>query len=120
MVALLARFWYALPIAGLLVAVWFLREDNRVQAADLKAATEHVATLETANKGLSQAIDAVKAQRVDNDAIATAVAAKIANNSVREVNTRTIIEKAAANDPHVASWADTPVPDSVRQALRAP
>jgi len=118
--SLLARFWYAVPIAGLAVAVWFLHEDNAVKAAKLEAAAQQVKTVTAANAGLLAAIDAAKAQRVDNDAIAAAVAAKVGGNTTRETNTRTIIEKAVANDPKVADWASSPLPSSVREALRTP
>lgn len=118
--SLLARFWYAIPIVGLTVAVWFLHEDNAVKAADLKAAQTQVQTVTAANAGLSSAIEAVKAQRVDNDAIAAAVAAKVGSNTVHETVTNNTIEKAVANDPKVADWASSPLPDSVRAALRTP
>jgi hypothetical protein len=118
--SLLARFWYVVPIVALTGAVWWLHEDNAVKAANLKAAALQVQTVTTANAGLAVAINAVKAQRIDNDAIATAVASKIGTNTVRETVTNNTIEKAVANDPKVAEWASTPVPIGVRQALSAP
>lgn len=116
--SLLRRFWPAIPIVALAVALWFAREDAHVARSDLKAANEHVQTVETANASLKTAIDAVKAQRVDNDAIAAAVALKLGDNATREIQTRTIIEKAVHDDPKVRDWADSPLPDSVRAALQ--
>jgi hypothetical protein len=116
---LLRRFWPAIPIVGLAVALWFSREDAKTAKANEAAAVEHVATVEGANKQLAGALDAIKQQRVDNDAIAAAVAARLGANTIRETNTKTIIEKAVSNDPKVRDWAGAPIPDSVREALRA-
>jgi len=118
--AILKRIW-PFVLGGLaLAAIGFLYMDNKATHADLKTANEHVATVTAANAGLAKAIDDVKVQRVDNDAIATAVAGKLAGNVTRETNTRTIIERAVASDPQVRAWAQEPVPGTVRAALRAP
>ncbi len=117
-ISLARRFWPAIPIVGLAVALWFSREDAKTARADTEAAKQHVQTVETANASLRSAIDGLKQQRVDNDAIAAAVAAKLGSNATREVQTRTIIEKAVQNDPKVRDWADSPLPDSVRAALQ--
>jgi hypothetical protein len=116
---LLRRFWPAIPIVGLAVALWFSREDAKAAKANEAAAVEHVATVEKANEQLAGALDTIKQQRVDNDAIAAAVAARLGANTIRETNTKTIIEKAVSNDPKVRDWAGAPIPDSVREALRA-
>lgn len=117
--ALVKRFWYVIPLVGLLITVLVMRNDLTDKTAKLDAANVRVTDVTAANKGLSTALDKVNAARVDNDAIATAVAAKLGTNTVRETNTRTIIEKAAANDPAVRNLVDTPLPDSVRAGLRA-
>lgn len=117
--SLLRKFWPALPIAALAVYVAILTLENRTKAADLKVAEAKAAVLQSANDSTAKALAAVTAQRVDNDAIATAVAAKLGTNTTHETTIRTTIEKAVANDPKVAAWADTPVPDSVRAALRS-
>jgi hypothetical protein len=117
---ILKRFWFVLPLVGLLITVLLQRNHITAQAGDLKAAQVHVTDLTNANKGYVDALATIKQQRVDNDAIATAVAARLSGNTVRETNTRTIIEKAAANDPAVRDWGSTPVPSGVRGALRTP
>lgn len=116
--ALLKRFWYVIPLVGLLITVLVMRNDLTDKTAKLDAANTRVTDVTAANKGLSTALDQVKAARVDNDAIANAVAAKIGTNTVRETVTHTTIEKAAANDPAVKAVVDTPLPQSVRDALR--
>lgn len=116
---LVKKFWWAVPLAGLAIALFFVREDLKSKSAQLDTAKTRVTDLTNANASQAKSLAAVQAQRVDNDAIATAVAAKVGTNTVHETQTRTIIEKAAQNDPVVRNLLDTPLPDSVRQALRA-
>lgn len=116
---LLRKFWYVIPLVGLLITVLVMRNDLTDKTAKLDAANTRVTDVTEANKGFKEALDKVNAARVDNDAIANAVAAKIGTNTVRETVTHTTIEKAAANDPAVRTLVDTPLPDSVRNALRA-
>lgn len=118
--ALIKKFWpFAVGVLAL-AAIGYLYLDGRALRADLKTATEHAKTVDAANAGLAKALDVVKAQRVDNDAIAATVAAKLASNSTHETSTRTIIEKAIASDPQTKSWADTALPVGLRDALRGP
>jgi hypothetical protein len=116
---LLGRYWYIPALAAAIFAILWLRNDNLAKSGDLKAANTQVADLTRANKAAQQALDKVTAIRIDNDAIAAAVAAKIGTNTTREVRTNTVIEKAAANDPQVRAVTDIPLPDSLRAALRA-
>lgn len=117
--ALVRKFWPAIPIVGLAVALWFSNERNHTLASDARAANEHAKTVDAANAGLSAALKAEQAKRVDNDAIAAAVADKLAGNKTREIHTQTVIERAVQSDPKVRDWADSPLPDSVRQAIRS-
>lgn len=85
-----------------------------------------------ADTALAEA-DSLRAVNAQNaDTIERQVAAVNANASImadqqadvaairdRRDVTRTIIQKAA-NDPVVKTWVETPVPDSVRDALRRP
>lgn len=117
--ALVKRFWpFALGL-GALIAVGALYLDNKAAHADLKVAQQRVSDVIAANKSLNTALTAVSAQRVDNDAIAAAIAGKLGAIKTRETQTQTIIERAIASDPKTAAWASVAVPDSVRSALRA-
>lgn len=117
--AYILRFWYIPALLAAAFTILWLRNDNLEKSGDLKAANVQVADLMRANKAAQVALDKVTAIRIDNDAIATAVASKIGSNTVREVHTNTVIEKAAHDDPQVRALVDTPLPDSLRQALRA-
>jgi len=115
--AAIRKYWAAIPILGLAAFAIYQHVEGVKQAADLKVALANATTLTATNKSQAAALDAVKAQRIDNDAIATAVAAKLTGNTTKETVIKTTIQKAIANDPKVAAWADAPVPDSVRAAL---
>lgn len=115
----LLKYWWVTAIGGLLITVLWQRNDLTAKNAAIHAAAVRITDLDNANKSQKAALDKIGAAKVDNDAIAAAVAAKLQGNTVRETNTRTIIEKAAANDPAIKSWYDTPVPGGVRDALRA-
>ena len=108
-----------LAIVALIFVVLFQRNTITDRNAKVAAAAVRVADVTDANKSLAKALDATKQARIDNDAIAEAVAARIGGTQTRLVETRTIIEKAKANEPAVRAWGAVPVPVSVRQALRA-
>lgn len=115
---ILRKFWPLLVIVPLAFVVLFQRNTITGRTAERDAAVARVADVTTANKGLSDTIASMAAARVDNDAIAEAVAKRIGNTNTRLVETRTIIEKATRNDPAVRTWGAVPVPSSVREALR--
>jgi hypothetical protein len=115
----LLKFWWVPLCAALVVTVLLQRNDITSKKAAIDAAATRITDLDNANRNQKAALDKVTAARIDNDAIAVAVAAKLQGNTVRETNTRTIIEKAAANDPVIRDWASEPVPGGVRDALRA-
>lgn len=114
----LLRFGPYLALALLVGVVLYQRAHIAEQAGDLKVERVKVADMTEANKTLSETIDKVTRQRVDNDAIAAAVTAALQGNLQREVQTKTIIERAVQNDPATRDWAGVPVPDGVREALR--
>lgn len=118
-IALLKRFWYVLPLIAMGAALMITRGTLADVRGDLKAADARVQSLNEANATLSHTIDMVGQQRVDNDAIAAAVAMQLQSNVARETTTRTIIERAAHDDPAIADWGSGAVPDGVRAALRA-
>lgn len=118
MPAWLLRFGPYFALALLVGVVLWQRAHIAEQAGDLKVERTKVADMTEANKTLSQTIDMVTRQRVDNDAIAEAVTARLQGNVQREVQTKTIIERAVQNDPAVRDWGGVPVPSSVREALR--
>ena len=115
----LLRFGPYIALALLVGVVLWQRAHIAEQAGDLKVERAKVADMTEANKTLSQTIDMVTRQRVDNDAIAAAVTAALQGNTQREVQTKTIIERAVQNDPAVRDWGGVPVPSSVREALRS-
>jgi hypothetical protein len=62
-------------------------------------------------------IEGFAKQRVDNDAIATAVAAKLNLNRAQTEKVRVELRKAQDNDATVRDWAVTPIPDLVQRLL---
>lgn len=75
--------------------------------------------LQRANADNVRTIASLKKARDDNDALAKDLQAKLNANASREVETRTIIREVVRNDPVARSWADSPVPDSLRNAAQA-
>ena len=117
--AIIRKFWYVLPLVGLTFAVLFMRGSLAHKDTELVTAHAQVADLTKANKDAQIVIESFAAQRIDNDAIATLVAAKIKVTNTREVNYQTTIQRIANNDPAVRDWRAMPVPASVRSALQA-
>lgn len=117
--SILRRFWYVVPLLGLTFALLFLRADLAHKETQLVTSKAQVADLTKANKDAQTVIAAFAQQRIDNDAIAELVAAKIKVTNVRETNYQTTIERIAANDPAVRDWRNVPVPVGVRRALQA-
>lgn len=117
--SIVRRFWYVIPLVGLTFALLFMRASLAHKDTELTVANAHAVDLTKANADAKLQLDKLAANRIDNDAIASAVAAKVGVNTVRETNTRTIIERAGQNDPKVSTWLREPVPSSVRGALSA-
>jgi hypothetical protein len=118
-VKLVLKFGPYIAIALLVAAVLWYRGDLAKSEGDKKALGIELQTTIEANKEAKKTVDAIRAQRVDNDAIADEIAKKLAANRALFDRT-TVLLKEARNDPKVRSWADTPVPGSVRAALAAP
>ena len=117
--SILRRFWYVVPLIGLTFALLFMRADLAKKETALVTSKAQVADLTKANKDAQTVIAAFAQQRIDNDAIAELVAAKIKVTNLRETNYQTTIERIATNDPAVRDWRNVPVPVGVRSALQA-
>jgi hypothetical protein len=118
-VKLALKFGPYVVIAALIALVLWYRGDMAKANGDKHALAVELQSAIDANKEAQKTVDAVRAQRVDNDAIAEAVANKLETNRAL-FDRRTVLLREARNDPQVRSWADTPVPGSVRAALAAP
>jgi hypothetical protein len=99
-------------------ALLFMRASLANKETQLVTAHAQVADLTKANKDAQNVIERFAAQRMDNDAIASLVAAKIKVTNTREVNYQTTIQRIANNDPAVRDWRAVAVPASVRGALQ--
>ena len=117
--AFVRKFWPFGLIVALAFVVLFQRNTITGRTAERDAAQARVKDVSEANAGLQATIRTMASARVDNDAIAEAVAKRVGNTQTRLVETRTIIEKAKRDDPAVRNWGAVPVPSSVREALRA-
>lgn len=113
------KFWPFGVIIVLAFAVLFMRNTITDRTAERDAAKARVADVTEANAGLKRALELAGQARIDNDAIAEAVALKLKGTQARVVEYRTTIEKVKANDPVVRAWGVVPVPSRVREALRA-
>lgn len=118
--SLLRRYWPFLAIAGLVMALLYMRGDLASMKADKDAAQTKAATLESVNKSNVAIIEGFAAQRLANDAIIQRLGEIKAGNVERETTVRTIIEREARNDPTVRDWLNQPVPSGVRGAINAP
>lgn len=109
-------------VAIALLVGLFLWQRNSLTAAraDVRTATAAIAQLNETNRANVAQMAKVAQARIDNDAIASAVAERLAGNGTRETHTETVIREVMQNDPVSRAWGDTPVPDSVRSALARP
>lgn len=117
---LLKRYWHWLAIAGLVMALLYMRGDLASMKADKDKAEAKAATLQAVNDTNAKVIEGFAAQRLANDAIIQQLAGARTANATRETTVRTIIEKEARNDPVVRDWLNQPVPSGVRRAINAP
>jgi hypothetical protein len=108
-----------IAIVGLIMAVLFLRNDNTAAHAGEKAAKVEAAGLREANAADARTIASFGQQRIDNDAIASAVAARVNVNVTHETRVVTALKDAKRNDPQVRNWADTAIPGSVLREFNA-
>lgn len=110
---------YAL-IALLLIGVLYFRGEMLKSDGIADTARIEADSLRAINAKNAEAIERQVAAIKANASIMAAMQADLAAIRDRREVTRTVIQKAAANDPVVKSWVETPVPDSVRDALRRP
>ena len=106
-----------IAFAALLAAFLWQRNDLTRARDALTAEQRTTADLRAANGTLAKSLDVERSKRVDNDAIAAAVAARIGTIQTTETNTIVKYEKAKQDDPTVVDWSRQPVPDSVREAV---
>ncbi|QJD54442.1 hypothetical protein P9A28_gp56 [Sphingomonas phage Eidolon] len=118
--AFVKRFWHWFAIAGLLFVVLYLRGDNASLEGRAKSAEVKAATLQKVNDANAEVIKGFTEQRLANDAIIQSLAGAKTANATREVEVRTVVERAARNDPTVRDWLNQPIPSGVRGAINAP
>jgi hypothetical protein len=106
-------------IAGLVIAVLWLRGNNAKLAGQVDVVTIERDSAVKANEANEKTIEAFRNQRVDNDAIAAAIASKLNSNRARTEGQRQAIRNAQ-NDPNVRAWANQPIPSIVRDTIEAP
>lgn len=114
------KFWHWFALAGLLFVVLYMRGDiaslkSRAEQAETKAAT-----LQKVNDANAEVIKGFSEQRLANDAIIQSLAGAKTANATRETTVRTVVERAARNDPTVRDWLNQPIPSGVRGAINAP
>lgn len=117
---LLRRYWPFLAIAGLVMALLYMRGDLASMKADKDRAEAKAATLQAVNDTNAKVIEGFAAQRLANDAIIQRLGEIKTLNLGRETTVRTIIEKEARNDPVVRDWLNQPVPIGLQRAINAP
>jgi LysB family phage lysis regulatory protein len=109
-----------IAIALLIGFVLWQRNTISTQSGKLNVAAQQITDLTAANASAQVTIDSFSKQRIDNDAIAAAVATRLESNRALTEGTRQAIRNASNANPTVRAWADTAVPDSVRRALSPP
>lgn len=119
-IALFKKYWHWLAIAGLVMALLYMRGDLAHMQADKDKAEAKAATLQAVNDQNAKVIEGFTEQRIANDAIIQQLTTARSGNAARETTVRTIIEREARNDPTVRDWLNQPVPSGVRGAVNAP
>lgn len=108
-----------IAIALLIGFVLWQRNTISTQGGRLNVAAQQITDLTAANASAQAQIDKFAQQRIDNDAIAAAVAQRLDTNRAHIEGQRQAIRNAS-NDPSVRNWANQPVPSSVRNVLETP
>lgn len=106
----------AVALAG--VALWYRAEAVEADR-DRREAEASLETAVNANRNLTASLANATKARLQNDALLVRLNQELSRLENRTIETRTIIEREAANDPAVASWLDTPIPNGVRDALNS-
>lgn len=110
------KFGPFIVIALLIGFVLFQRNTISTQSGKINLAAQQITDLTAANASAQAQIDKFAQQRIDNDAIAAAVAQRLETNRAQTEGQRQAIRNAT-NDPTVRNWANQPVPSSVRHVL---
>jgi hypothetical protein len=105
-----------IAIALLIGFVLWQRNTISTQGGKLNLAAQQITDLTAANASAQVTINGFAQQRIDNDAIAAAVAKRLESNRAQTEGQRQAIRNAT-NDPSVRNWANQPVPSSVRNVL---
>ncbi len=101
---------------GLLAATFWFRGEAIKAKADAENWKSAAETFQRANEQNAFAARTWKQAAVVNAAIADDLSNKIRNISQQSAAANAAVEKVYANDPEARAWADTVVPDSVRNA----
>lgn len=115
--ALLKKFWFVVPIAGLLFYALWLRADVADAKADRDKAQAEAALLKTVNEQNAETMKGYLEQRLANDAIVGQLVASMQDNADRETNVRVEVEKEARNEPAVRDWLNQPIPNGLRRVI---
>jgi hypothetical protein len=110
------KFGPFIAIALLLGFILWQRNTISEQKGSLHVAQQQINDLNAANASAQVTINSFSQQRIDNDAIADAVAKRLDTNRAQTEGQRQAI-RTASNDPKVRDWANQPVPSSVRNVL---
>lgn len=115
--ALLKKFWFVLPIAGLFFAVLWLRADVASAKADRDTAQAEATLLKGVNEQNAKVMEGYLEQRLANDAIVMQLGEALKGNAERETNVRIEVEREARNDPVVRDWLNQPIPNGLRRVV---
>lgn len=105
-----------IAIALLIGFVLWQRNTISTQSGKLNVAAQQIVDLTAANASAQATIDSFAERRIDNDAIAAAVAQRLDSNRAHTEGQRQAIRNAS-NDPTVHDWAAMPIPDLIRRLL---
>lgn len=106
----------AVFVAILIGALLWLRADLIKAKADAKQWKANAETFQKANEQNLKTIELYKVARKQNDALTEELTVEIARLNARGVKISNDVKEAIRNDPQASNWADTAVPDSLRDA----
>ena len=107
-------------IVALVMVVLFYRGDMIKANAAKDQAVAEATQLRQINKENAETLKRLADAKADNDRIVKELAEDVAAIRARGNTARITIQEAKRNDPAIRSWADTPVPGRVRDALERP
>lgn len=106
----------ALIFALLLGALLWLRADLVKAKADARQWQANAETFQKANERNLKTIEVYKEARKQNDKLTEELTVEIARLNARGVKISNDVKEAIRNDPQAYDWANTAVPDSLRNA----